>query len=43
MIGFKFLNRMDTIQKSIKNSIFVKKKISSYHGSFLINKNGFFF
>ena len=33
---------MYSIQKSIKKPIFKKKKNSSYHGSFVINKNVFF-
>ena len=42
MIGFKFWNGMDSIRKSIKKPIF-KKKFSSYHGYFVINKNVFSF
>ena len=42
--GFKFLNRMCSIPKSINNLYFRYKKIfSNYHGSFVINKNLFFF
>ena len=31
-----------SIRKRIKIPIFSKKKVSSYHGSFVINKNVFF-
>ena len=33
---------MGSIRKSIKIPIFSKKKVYSYHGSFVINKNVFF-
>ena len=44
MIRFKFLNRIGSVRKSIKNLYFQKKKkkIASDHGSFVINKNVFF-
>ena len=41
MIGSRYLNQMNSIQKRIKIPLF-KKKISSYHRSFVINKNVFF-
>ena len=34
-----YLNRMGRIQNGIKIPIFSKNKFSSYHGSFVINKN----
>ena len=34
-----YVNRMGNIQKRIKILIFSKKKISIYHGYFVINKN----
>ena len=43
MIGSRYLNRMGSIRKRIKIPIFSKKKVSTYHGSFVINKNVFFF
>ena len=43
MIGSRYLNQMGSIRKRIKIPIFSKKKkVSSYHGSFVINKNVFF-
>ena len=42
MIGSRYLNRMGSIWKRNKIPIFSKKKVSSYHGSFIINKNVFF-
>ena len=43
MIGLKFMDRIGSIRMRIKKPKFKKKKISSYHGSFVITKNVFFF
>ena len=43
MIALKFLNRIDSIRKRMKKPKLKKKKISSYHGFFVINKNVFLF
>ena len=40
-MGLRYFNRICIIRKRIKN-LYLKKKISSYHGSFVINKNVFF-
>ena len=43
MMGLRYFNRMRIIRKRIKIPIFSKKKeFSTYHGSFVINKNVFF-
>ena len=41
MAGFKFFNRIGSIQKSIRNQYFQQKNFSRYHGSFVIRKNVF--
>ena len=43
IIGLKFLSRVGSIRKSIKNLYLKKNNFSSYRGSFVITKNVFFF
>ena len=43
MIGSRYFNLMGSIRKRINIPISSKNKASSYHGSFVINKNVFFF
>ena len=42
MIGFKFLNRIGSMHPKEHTKTYIKKKFSSYHSSFVINKNMFF-
>ena len=43
MVRWRYFNRMGIIRKRIEISIFSqKKKICSYHSSFVINKNVYF-